>query len=77
MRVICATLLSLLIAGTHVLASTGAGTGEGMGFLATLFVAFGVLIILFQLIPGFTLFLGMVKGVFSPGAKKTEQARKS
>lgn len=77
MRVIFATLLSLLIAGTHALASTGTGTGEGMGFLATLFIAFAVLIILFQLIPGFTLFLGMVKGVFSLGTKKTEQARKS
>jgi hypothetical protein len=76
MKAACATLLSLLITGTHALASAGAGTGEGMSLLATFFVAFGVLIFLFQMIPGLTLFLGMLKGVFSMEAKKTEQARK-
>jgi uncharacterized membrane protein len=70
MKVICATLLSLLITGTQALASAGAGHGEGMGLLATFFVAFGVLIILFQFIPGMALFFGMVKGIFSSEVKK-------
>jgi len=74
MKVLCATLLSLLITGTQALASAGGGNGEGMGLLATFFVAFGVLIILFQLIPGMALFFGMVKGIFSSEVKTPVQA---
>lgn len=76
MRVIFASLLSLAVSGTHALASSGGGNGGGLGFLAIFFIAFGVLIVLFQAVPGLTLFLGMLKGVFSLGTKKPERAGK-
>ena len=74
MKVICATLLSLLVTVTQALASVGGGRAEGMGLAATFFIAFGVLIVLFQFIPGIALFLGMVKGVFSSERAKPERA---
>lgn len=74
MKVITATMLSLMITGTQALASVeGAGT-EGMGLLATFFIAFGVLIVLFQFLPGMALFLGILKGVFSSKAAKSAEA---
>lgn len=68
MKVISATLLSLLITGTQAMASGGGAHAEGMGLLTTFFIAFAGLIILFQLLPGATLFFGIVKGLFSSEA---------
>lgn len=74
MRVISATVLSLMITGTQALASAGGTNPEGMGLLATFFIAFAVLILLFQFIPGMALFVGMLKGVFSSETKPGREA---
>ena len=74
MKAISATILSLLIAGTQALASGDAGNGEGLGFMATLFIGFGVLIILFQTVPALLLLTGMVKGLLSSADKKSAEA---
>ena len=70
MKVISATALALMITGTQALASAGGANTEGMGLLATFFIAFGVLIILFQFLPGVALFLGILKGIFSSEGRK-------
>jgi len=70
MKTITATILSLLITATQVLANGKTGNGEGLGLLATFVIAFGILIILFQLLPGLMLFGGMLKGLFSSEEKK-------
>jgi hypothetical protein len=66
---IYAFLVSLIITATHALASGGA-EGEGLSLIATFFIGFGVLIILFQFIPGLLLFGCMLKGLFSRSDKK-------
>jgi hypothetical protein len=53
------------------LAAGGGTEGEGMSMLTTLFIAFGVLIVMFQFIPGVMLLVGTLKGIFSAGEKKT------
>lgn len=75
MKVISAAMLSLLITGTQALASVNnGGDSEGLGFMATLFIGFGVLIILFQSVPALLLLTGMVKGLFSSADKKPSEA---
>lgn len=74
MKVISATLLSLLIAVTQTLASGNGGESEGLGFMATLFIGFGVLIIMFQTVPAMLLLTGMIKGALSPADKKSAEA---
>jgi hypothetical protein len=74
MKVTSATILSLLIAGTQAMASGNGGSGEGLGFMATLFIGFGILIILFQTIPAVLLLAGMVKGLLSSADNKTAGA---
>ena len=74
MKVMSATILSLLIAGTQALASGNGGNSEGLGFMATLFIGFGVLIILFQTIPVILLLTGMVKGMLASSDKKPAEA---
>lgn len=71
MKAATATVLSLIITVTQALAS-GGGESEGMSLLATFFIAFGVLIVLFQFIPGIMLFGGMLKGLFSSEKKGKE-----
>ena len=74
MKVISAILLSLMITGTQAMASAGGTHSEGMGLLTTFFIAFGVLIVLFQLLPGLTLFCGMLKGLFSAEGEVAKKA---
>lgn len=74
MKAMSATILSLLITGTHALASGKGANGEGLSLLATFFIAFGILIFVFQLVPGLLLFGGMLKGLFSPADKKSAAA---
>jgi hypothetical protein len=74
MKAMSAALLSLLITATQALASAGDANPEGIGLLATFFIAFGVLIILFQFVPGIALFVGMLKGIFSSAKKPAEEA---
>jgi hypothetical protein len=59
----------LLVTMSNAVASGGTEV-EGLGFMTTLFIAFGILIVLHQFIPGLTLLCGMLKGIFSPTAKK-------
>ena len=70
MKAIAATILSLVVTGTQALAAGGADA-EGMGLLATFFIAFAVLVILFQFLPGATLFVGILKGLFSSEVRKS------
>ena len=58
-------MLSLLVTGTQALASTGGASDPGMGNFATLLVVFGGLIILLQFTPGITLFMAIVRWIFS------------
>ena len=74
MKTVYATILSLSITGTKALASGGGGDGEGLSLLATFFIAFGVLVVMFQFVPGIMLFFGMLKGLFSSTEKNTTEA---
>lgn len=70
-RVSCATLLATCPAA---FAASGAET-EGNALLVTAFLAFGALIIVFQLIPGLALFVSMLKGLFTrPAAEEAASA---
>lgn len=70
MKTVVSTILTLLISATQVLAFGNKGNGEGLGVLSTFIVTFGLLIILFQLLPGFMLFSEMIKGLFYSDIKK-------
>lgn len=74
MKLISATALSLMITGTKAMASVDGASGEGFGLLTTFLIAFGVLILVFQLLPGMALFAGIIKGIFSSEAGKAEKA---
>jgi uncharacterized membrane protein len=73
MKTIIKIVLSLLVTVSYALASEGAEV-EGLGLMATFFIAFGVMIVMFQFIPGLLLLSGMLKGIFSPSDKKTTVA---
>lgn len=60
--------LSLLTLSTAQAAS-GVDT-EGNGILVWIFIGFGALILVFQLVPGLMLFFSMVKGLFSKAPKE-------
>ena len=60
-------LFALLAASGTALAASGAES-EANGFLTTLFLAFGALIVAFQLVPGLILFGSMIMGLFSKTA---------
>ncbi len=49
-------------------------TNDQGGWLWTLFIGFGALIIVFQLVPATVLFGSMLKGLFSTTAKETAMA---
>lgn len=63
-----ALMVALATAGT-VWAASGAES-EGNGLLVSMFLAFGALIIVFQLLPGLMLFGAMIKGLFIRAEKK-------
>lgn len=71
MKTVYATIFSVAITATQALASAGSSDGESLSLLATFFIAFGALIILFQFIPGILLFYGMLKGLFTSAEKKS------
>jgi len=76
MRTISAALLSLMITAGAALAAGGGAEGEGLSMFAALFIAFGILIVLFQFIPGIMLLVGMLKGIFSANEKKVHDGNK-
>lgn len=55
--------IALIGIASIALAAPG-GKEEGSGVLITLFLAFGALVLVFQLIPGAVLFASMLKGLF-------------
>ena len=67
------TIGTLIAAATPALASGGPETA-GTSLFVTLFLAFGFLIILCQLVPGVVLFCSIVKTLFGNTAKKTALA---
>lgn len=69
MRAISAMLTALIITASQALAAGGTPEGEGIGILAACFIGFGVMIVLFQFIPGIMLMVGMLKGILSLGRK--------
>lgn len=71
MKTIYAITLALVITGTQAVASGGGISGNGVNLLATLLIAFGALIVVFQFVPGIMLFIGMLKGLYSSTEKKT------
>jgi hypothetical protein len=73
MKTISTIVLSLLVTVSYALAS-GETDVEGLGLMAAFFIAFSVLIVLYQLIPGLMLLGGMLKGVFSNSDKKARSA---
>ena len=73
MKTISTIALTLLVIVSSALASGGAEV-EGLGLMAALFIAFGVLVILHQFLPGLILLGGMLKGIFSPTGKKVPNA---
>jgi hypothetical protein len=55
----------LVLIGTVAVAHAGDIQAEGGGLLVTLFLGFGAVIIVFQLVPGLLLLGSMIKGLFS------------
>jgi uncharacterized membrane protein len=74
MKAISTMLISLMITATRALAAGGVPEGEGLGLLASCFIGFGVLIVLFQFIPGVMLLVGMLKGIFTSEKKEAHEA---
>ncbi len=62
----------LMILAANAFADTG--TSDQGGWLWTLFIGFGALIIVFQLVPATVLFGSMLKGLFTATAKKAALA---
>lgn len=75
MKTATKTMTLILATAAPALAASGAES-EGNGFLVTLFLAFGALILVCQLIPGVLLFASMLKGIFGrPAAEERETNR--
>ena len=62
MKAISAMLLSIIITSSKVLAAGGVPGGESFSLMTSVFIGFGVLIVLSQIIPGIRLLGGVVKG---------------
>ncbi len=70
MKLIITILTAILVKATTVLASSGQETA-GTSLLVLLFLGFGALIVVCQLIPSLVLFYSMLKGLFESAAKST------
>ena len=73
MKILFATVLSLVMGAVQALAAGGGGEKVVLSFMTILFMGFGAMIIVFQLIPAVILFSGMVKGLISPAEKETKE----
>jgi hypothetical protein len=67
-------LVVLLGSSSTALAAAGGAETGGLSWMVILFLVFGGLILVFQLVPGFMLFYSMLKGFFSASAKDTVAA---
>ena len=70
MKLIITVLTAIMVKATPALASSGQ-EAMGTSLLVLLFLGFGVLIIVCQLIPSLVLFCSMLKGLFDGAAKNT------
>ncbi len=68
------SLIALLTFSTSAFAAGTATGGEG-SFLISLFIGFFSLIIVFQVVPAFLLFTGMVKGLISGPSEEAVEVR--
>jgi len=73
MRVLTSAIAALLVTVTQVMAA-GGSDAEPLSFLTILFMGFGAMILVFQIFPALVLFVGMVKGILAPAAKKEKAA---
>ena len=69
MKTLSMIVLSLLVTVSCALAAGGIEV-EGPGLMTSFFIAFGVLIVLYQFIPGLMLIGRMLKEIFSPNDEK-------
>ncbi len=67
--IVCNSSLALLTFSSVAFAANGTGDTEG-GFLLSLFVGFFALILVFQIVPAFLLFWGMIRGLVSQDGKE-------
>lgn len=61
---------------TTAMAANGAEP-EGVSLLTLLFIGFFALVVVMQLIPGLSLLVSMLAGIFSSGEKKVEKVTTS
>jgi hypothetical protein len=73
MKTLSIIALSLLISVSYALASGGTEV-KGLGLMTSFFIAFGVLIVLYQFIPGLMLIGGLLKEIFSSIDEKVTDA---
>ena len=73
MKTLSVIVLSLLVTVSYSLASGGTDV-EGLGLMTSFFIAFGVLIVLYQFIPGIMLIGGLIKEIFSSIDEKATDA---
>jgi hypothetical protein len=70
MKLITAILTAIMLTTAPVLASSGQET-MGTSLLVLLFIGFGALIVVCQMIPSLMLFCSMIKGLYDSAAKGT------
>jgi hypothetical protein len=76
MKTLSIIVLSLMVTVSYALASGGTEV-EGLGLMTSFFIAFGVLIVMYQFIPGLMLIGGLLKELFSSSDEKvTDASRK-
>ena len=69
------TIAATIAATTQPLAASNGTEAAGTSILVILFLGFGALIVVCQLIPGLVLFCSMIKGLFGSAVKKTVHVR--
>jgi hypothetical protein len=72
MKTMSAILISLMITASNALAAGGAPEGGGSCLMTECLLALLVMIVLFQFIPGMTLLIDMVKGIFAQGKQDSQ-----
>ena len=73
MKTISTIGLILLVSISYALASGGTEV-EGLGPMTAFFIAFGVMIVLYQFIPGLMLFAELLRKIFLSTARKVSEA---
>lgn len=76
MKTISTFILFLLVSVSYALAS-GSTEVEGLGPMTAFFIAFGVLIVLYQFIPGLMLFTEMLRKLFLLLDRKVSDASRN